>query len=331
MAARHGPRQASSYTRLSSSRSHARASEFPISGSGPERFNVRKTRYTTTNCMPVEADRVPSAAEIFPSAPRVIYEQNPLTLVVCQLRFNPILRIDTEKAPAAFQERIRHEFPLYREKQLTPDLAQLPDAVQNLLRAAGVQSPKQQSAYDFVSEDETWTVGLTREFLSLSTPKYRRWEEFRGKLQGPLQALLDIYEPSLFIRTGLRYRNVIQRSLLGLEETQWKNLLGPSIAGVFSAKEVAGQVESCQTKMQIRLSDHQGSVQIIHGIAENPDNENEECYVIDNDFFTDEKTENQDALDVLDNFNRQSGRLFRWCISERLNEAMEPSRVDPAP
>ena len=46
----------------------------------------------------------------FPDVERVIYNENPLDRVICQLRFAPILKIDTE-IPAEFQERIRIDYP----------------------------------------------------------------------------------------------------------------------------------------------------------------------------------------------------------------------------
>ncbi len=52
----------------------------------------------------------------FPSRQRIIYERNPLDRVICQVRFPPILRIDSE-IPAVFQERIRKDFPEYNEKE----------------------------------------------------------------------------------------------------------------------------------------------------------------------------------------------------------------------
>ena len=51
----------------------------------------------------------------FPETDRVIYAHNPLEQVICQFRFPPILRIDSE-LPAQFQDRIRHEFPSLIEK-----------------------------------------------------------------------------------------------------------------------------------------------------------------------------------------------------------------------
>ena len=51
----------------------------------------------------------------FPEVERIIYDNNPLDRVICQIRFPPILRIESE-LPTNFQEQIRRDFPEYEEK-----------------------------------------------------------------------------------------------------------------------------------------------------------------------------------------------------------------------
>ena len=51
---------------------------------------------------------------VFPNFERVVYKKNPLEEVICQLRFPPILRIDSGNA-ADFQDVIRQDYPLYSE------------------------------------------------------------------------------------------------------------------------------------------------------------------------------------------------------------------------
>lgn len=46
----------------------------------------------------------------FPSKPDIPLKKAPLMEVVCQVRFPPILRINTEE-PSEFQEEIRDRFP----------------------------------------------------------------------------------------------------------------------------------------------------------------------------------------------------------------------------
>jgi hypothetical protein len=49
--------------------------------------------------------------------------------------------------------------------------------------------------------------------------------------------------------------------------------------------------------------------------------------VTDADYSTTQKTENDDVIKVLDRFNGHSRRVWRWCIKDRLHEAMGPVDV----
>jgi hypothetical protein len=132
-------------------------------------------------------------ASPFPVSPRVIYAVNPLVEVVCQLRFPPILRVDSEP-PAAFQEHIRSQYPvLLPRTDGTQELpAGLPSQVAERLRSS-IAARNRRVGYDFISADGVWTAGLTREFLALGTSRYERWEAFRAQLTRPLEALLPLH------------------------------------------------------------------------------------------------------------------------------------------
>lgn len=264
----------------------------------------------------------------FPDSDRVVYRRNPLVDVICQLRFPPILRIVTE-IPSAFQERIRGEYPVLAEK--IPDVnlqfpTNIPEPIAELVRQ-NFPKPKL-IGYDFASADEKWRVSLTRDFISLSTPAYLRWEEFREHLEGPLRALVAEYGPPFFTRIGLRYQDVIQRSRLDLEEqTKWRDLMKPYVVGPLAATELDGFVEESQSQLLIALPEFSGKARINYGIVRAADT-NEECFLIDSDYYTEERTET-DAVDkTLTYFNKQSGRAFRWCVEDRLQAAMDPQPLD---
>lgn len=261
--------------------------------------------------------------EPLPESGRVIYEKNPLVQVLLQLRFPPILRIATEP-PSAFQERIRGEYPLLTEQQpnvlglpvgLPPSLAQAVQATLPMNIAVG---------YEFASGGGDWKVNLSRDFLSLSTSEYRRWEEFRKHLDSPLAAMTDLYAPSFFTRIGLRYQDLIERSSLGLSEAPWSELIQPHICGALALPDVAPAVETTYGQALLRFPKFAGKVRMNFGIVQKPDSA-EDCFLIDSDFFTDERIDIAHASDILDYFNRQSGKLFRWCIKDRLHDALQPS------
>ncbi|HSB11890.1 MAG TPA: TIGR04255 family protein [Blastocatellia bacterium] len=256
----------------------------------------------------------------FPESSRVIYRKNPLVEVICQLRFPAILRIDTE-VPAQYQEKLRETYPIFGDSQTSEVKLNLAPDLANLVGSSGPISLRGgKASYEFISGDQSWKVSMDRESLALSTVKYERWEVFKEKLIHALESFVQLYSPLFYSRIGLRYRDVIQRSNLGLSEAPWSALLKPHIAGELSS-EIAHDIVHSANQVTIRL-DGRGQVLINHGLAFNQ--EKEVCYLIDSDFSTDQRTELNDAIKILDFFNEQSARLFRWCITERLNEAMEP-------
>jgi uncharacterized protein (TIGR04255 family) len=261
------------------------------------------------------------ALMLFPDSGRVVYKKNPLTEVICQLRFPPILRIDTE-LPAMFQEKVREQYPLYQEAaQQTINFPELPKQLARVVGEMGLR--RSGKAHDFLSADEGWKVGLTREFLAVSTSRYERWEQFIEHLTGPLEALLEIYSPPFFTRVGLRYQNVIQRSALELQETPWSELLKPHILGELAYEGMAEATAASFTQTLLRQDELESQVHIRHGLAFYEDSA-EQNYAIDSDFFSDQKTEPSNVFSKLTPFNAQAGRLFRWCITDRLHNAREP-------
>jgi uncharacterized protein (TIGR04255 family) len=256
----------------------------------------------------------------FPDAPRDIYEINTLEEVICQVRFPPILKIDTQQ-PAEFQERIRKTFPFYKPRPALSLSPELPSELAMLL-ATRIPFVGGQIAHDFTSTDEKWTLGLTREFIALTCRSYDRWENFKDYLLPVLSALQEVYAPTLFTRLGLRYRNVIRRSVLGLNEVAWSDLLQPWIATVFTSGDITPDVERSGGDYVMRLPDGQGHAHVQHGLVEEASKES--CYVIDADCYNDHQTETHNVPDRLDSLHDQARRLFRWCLKDRLHKAMRP-------
>ena len=177
--------------------------------------------------------------------------------------------------------------------------------------------------HEFSSADKQWVVSLTREFLALTCRHYERWERFRDTLRGPLDALLEIYTPSFYTRVGLRYIDLIRRSVLGLDQVGWDQLLKPWVAGPFGSPEIASTVEHAASDFLIAVPEIESRLRVRHGVVLHPDSQ-ESCYLIDADFFDERRTEITDVFPRFDALNRQAGLFFRWCIRDRLHEAMRP-------
>ncbi len=254
----------------------------------------------------------------FPPSDRVRYGKSPLVEVVCQLKFPPILRIDTEP-PATFQDSIRHRFPEYKTSrpQIPAGLRLPQEVMQIIFRSPGGV------AHEFLTQDGKSRVSLTREFLALSVGDYTEWRDFAEALAIPLQALLDVYTPAYFSRVGLRYRDQIDRQRLGLTNVPWSDLLKAEVAGELADNRIAANVERIVREVGIKMPDGSGHVRVVHGLDGEGDGA---TYMIDVDFFAERQTPTGETTDVLKAFNQRAGDLFRWCLKPRLHEAMEPRK-----
>lgn len=261
----------------------------------------------------------------FPETKRVVYRKNPLAEVVVQLRFPPILKIDSEP-PAAFQDIIRLDYPHYSQAVATnPIPSNVPAPIRSLIQSMGVRSGPIRHLFE--AEDRKWQVALTRETLELRSTAYSRWEDFRDRGNKLRLAFEQVYAPAFYARLGLRYVDVIRRSLLNLKDVPWSELLNPHVAGELSAPELATCIDAVSRELHCRLGADNCYLTLKTGIAR-ADPEREPCFLIDSDFHTHKRTEMADVANVLDTFNRTSGRLFRWSIQQRLHEALEPEPVD---
>jgi uncharacterized protein (TIGR04255 family) len=255
-----------------------------------------------------------------PTSDRVVYETDTLAEVICQLRFPPILRIEKE-TPADFQDRIRKEYPLFREQTGIATPPGLPKEIANILKA----QQKQPASYEFLSEDGSHVLTLNRDFLALKSSNYGSWREsFRAKLEASVNALTEVYSPAFFSRIGLRYVNVIDRERLKLKDANWKDLLREHIAGELNDSDIASGIFLLAHETGFLLEDVPGKVTLRHGLSTH-EKSGAQAFIIDSDFHIDDRTEIPDAFSRLDEFNIRAGRLFRWCITDRLHTAMEPS------
>ncbi len=129
-------------------------------------------------------------------------------------------------------------------------------------------------------------------------------------------------------RLGLRYRDVIYRSRLHLEETPWCELLQLGISGLLGLPDTAPFVRASASNFILDLPEVEAQVQVYAGLAMDARTK-ETAFMIDADFFTEQQTELSDVFNRLNTLNRQAGKFFRWCITERLHHAMQPTVVDP--
>ena len=257
---------------------------------------------------------------MFSKDERCYLQNHQLGEVICQLRFPEILMIG-EKAPAAFQEKIRDEYPQYSLRKDTP--------APKITSAPGHFSLENTPAtvnYQFVSADGVWRVNLTSTFISLSCSRYTGWEDFAKKLDKPLAAFIQVYKPAFFQRIGLRYLNFISRKALQLEGVPFCDLIQSPYLGVLAEPDV---VESTVTRSSVdtELAIQGGCRVKIHAgpglVKRNGQQVNEVRFIFDQDLYMGGNVPVNYSAGALETLHSQAWSIFRGAITDTLFDAME--------
>jgi uncharacterized protein (TIGR04255 family) len=260
----------------------------------------------------------------FTARERVKYENQPLDNVICQIRFPTILKVDTE-LPSALQTKIGDEYINFVEGQeISIDIQLLNVGLSQ--RDEMKQLPKTIKNYEFASEDNQWKVNLTRNFISLATTNYENWEGFRGRLVKIFSSFVEVYNPTLFTRVGLRYTDIIVRSKLDLGDTSWKELIAENMLGVLATPELRENIVDFQSNFVVQLNDKESLVRVTTGTVKAV-NSGETCFIIDSDIFSTRKRKSDEIVTKLDYYHEKAFGLFRYCITEKLHQAMKPRKI----
>ena len=251
---------------------------------------------------------------VFPKSKRVVFAQNPLEQVVCQIRFPSILKISRD-SPVDFQERVRELFPHYGELSPPP----LPDEAKSGFEKLGV-NPNHTPAHQFLAADRKTHIILNQDFIAVTAGDYRDWEGFSTSLYSVLDAFVDLYRPASFTRVGLRYVNIVNKVKHGLEAHVWPELLGSEFVSMFTTPELDGLIQAQAGEIIIDMSSliEEARVAIRYGLLTG----NADEYVVDADFFTEEEKPTNELREILASFNVEAGNLFRWVISDHLRDAL---------
>lgn len=262
----------------------------------------------------------------FPDTERVIYNKNPIEKVICQLRFPPILIIDSE-IPSKFQNEIREQYPNYKEGiEVQQEISGQFDINSKMNLINPMSKVTTSKNHVFTSEDGNWQINLTRTFISITTSKYNRWEEFKENFSNPLNSLINIYKPAFFSRIGLRYIDVFCRSKLGLESSDWSELINSPFLGLLDKDDIKQFVNSYNSTWELNLKDDVSKMRIFTGLIKNTLHD-EQCFMLDSDTYTPGKTQLQDIVTKLDYIHTRSTRLVRYAITDKLHKGMEPEPI----
>jgi uncharacterized protein (TIGR04255 family) len=260
---------------------------------------------------------------LFPPSDREIYKINPLELVICQLRFPTILSISAGE-PAAFQDLIREEYPIYKREDGESIVSkEMPKELSILFSQLPFPKIPEAIVYKFFTGDELKYLSLKSDFLAYTDKKYQNWDDFKTRIIEAKSHFENIYKPAFYSRVGLRYQDVLNKKLLGLEGESWDKLLNNSICGFLAENNIKDSIEELNNSTLFKVDEvKNGFVRINHGLAQTDDGQ--QSYKIDADFFVSERRDKDEIAGILDAFHGMAGYFFRWATTQKLKAALNP-------
>ena len=152
--------------------------------------------------------------------PEVPLARLPLARVVMQVRFSPVLRIESRDGIAAFQEEVRNNYPHFEQVSSTQFQIDLSSGPQTM-------TPIVTTISRFWDADRTVRLSLGSSVVTLDAFRYESRTAFLDRWADILARIERLYTPTLTLRTGARYVNrIVGDGLKVLTDLVEPNLIG---------------------------------------------------------------------------------------------------------
>jgi uncharacterized protein (TIGR04255 family) len=239
--------------------------------------------------------------------PRIVFSNNPLKVVVTQIRFPAMFGLTEPSALAGFQAAFGRRYP--------SALPRIPNITVTIGPAGTAETVTDAGPVRLASEDGMWVVSIANDWIALETKAYESWLGFRDRLEELVVAIPEAVRPHRTTRIGLRYVDQIQARNVATP-SDWREYIVPGLIGgadslIFDERLVQGLQQ-----LSFRIDD--SAINVRHGYVQNPPEADfPSTYVIDTDLFT----ETEQAFDwaaILDRINRYhdlAWNLFRRSIT----------------
>lgn len=234
-----------------------------------------------------------------PQAAEIHLQNSPITEVVAQVRFPPLLSV-LKEPPADFQELIRQRFP-----QLTREnTAQV--AINNDDQPSLTFQPP---VYRFSSVEAESQAVLSTDFFAVSSKRYTGWRRYLDDLTYVFDAVSHIYKPSYMSRVGLRYINHLTPENTGVHErSALFQLVRPELTATLHGPfwENADEMISV-----VSFADGEARLNLRYGYSTT---DTFPTFLLDFDYFEEGTIPLDDVLPRLERYHATIYDAFRWCL-----------------
>lgn len=249
---------------------------------------------------------------------RVIYQRNPLVEVLAAVQFPAVLRL-YQDAPKELQVKLGHEYPLTSHIEASSQVV--------VAGASGEvtppQAPQALRTTTFSSVNRNWTITVAPTVLALTCTKYTEWSDFRHRFAELVQTFHEIYKVPISTRIGVRFRDVINKTELGVPNSPWRDLIRPEVLATFEFF-TEGLDSDPAVSAAIQLAIPPGKVNISFAMVANI--EKQVGFLIDTDCYSEDTREFAETsiMKSADDLHEYTSIVFQSCITDFLHGRLEP-------
>jgi uncharacterized protein (TIGR04255 family) len=239
----------------------------------------------------------------FPAVDRIELAVPMLELVVCQMRFPPVLEL-ANHPPAEFQRRVHEEYPVALIQG------------QDRLEVGGdvAMTVSRSLIWAFQDRQAEWTVSLAPTFLALETTHYIRFEEFIRRFLYVIEIARETYLIDLRERLGLRYVDRISRENHPQLPDDWTDHIRPEVIPL-RAFRGADEPQMGTLEARFKFGDRALAVRSLYtdrGFS----NVAHDQLILDFDCYTDERGDLNGIDVLLREYKEITYRAFRWTLGD---------------
>lgn len=256
-----------------------------------------------------------------PEVPFEGFEDSPLVLAMCQVRFSNVLGLADSALIGPFQREIQDRYPVSQEIAGLEMQVSLEHGEPEIREKGAVRS------FRFADSTDNWAVVLAQDFVSVETRAYERFSDFLARLRQVLIALNRHVRPTIRTRIGLRYVNEIRPG-----HSNWASIVREELLGPLTVSELTVNTTALTAVQQLLLRyPNNLGINIRHGtfldgttVQPLPGQEPERglFYLLDFDAFHEAQTamslpvDTDEICQYVESFNRAIYRLFRWALKD---------------
>ena len=244
--------------------------------------------------------------------------RSPLTLVVCQVRFEQLSAVSDPRTALALHEALGGRDGRYGKMEQIQSSSFAASVRPNV--PAAISKVGDQQGWRFQSDDDAWLVTVFPDQASLeTTTAYTSWQnDFRQRVDELFGALGSALKPAARQRLGLRYIDQICDPLVKSPD-EWKPYIRPEILGPVLHPTLGAGISGSQQQLDLDAGNAL-RCSLRHGFFRDRVKDNALTYVLDTDVFrAGVATFDAGALVAeLEEFHTLVLQIFQACVTPTL-------------